>query len=112
VAAWMLEALKAEHELTVLAWEPLDLPKLNRFCGTALQPHDFRLLQPPARLRAPLNLAGRLGLDPHPVKRCSPATSTRPKRRGGYCETAGYTLATTDTWTRRAGCMCWDGVRG
>jgi glycosyltransferase involved in cell wall biosynthesis len=69
VAAWMLEALKSEHELTVLAWEPLDLPELNRFYGTALQPEDFRLLQPLARLRAPLNLAGRLGHDPHPVHR-------------------------------------------
>jgi glycosyltransferase involved in cell wall biosynthesis len=65
----MLEALKAEHELAVLAWDPLDLSELNRFCGTTLQPGDFTLLRPPATLRCVFDLARRHGLDPYGVQR-------------------------------------------
>jgi glycosyltransferase involved in cell wall biosynthesis len=52
VAAWMLEALRDEHTLTLLCWEPPDLEACNRFFGTSLEPADFELLLAPAALRA------------------------------------------------------------
>lgn len=51
VAAWMLEALRAEHRLTLLTWEPPDLARVNRHFGTSLVADDFALLLPPAGVR-------------------------------------------------------------
>jgi glycosyltransferase involved in cell wall biosynthesis len=42
VAAWMLQSLVAEHDVTVLTWEPLRLDAVNRFYGTALRRDDVR----------------------------------------------------------------------
>jgi glycosyltransferase involved in cell wall biosynthesis len=69
VATWMLEALKDEHQLSVLAWEPLDLAALNRFCGTTLQAQDLTLITPRARLRAAIALSEGVGVRSHPVHR-------------------------------------------
>lgn len=41
VAAWMLEALRGRHALSVLTWTPLDLVEMNRFYGTAVQRADL-----------------------------------------------------------------------
>ena len=51
VAAWMLQALREEHEITLLTWWPADLEGLNRFYGTSLRASDFRELPIPAPLR-------------------------------------------------------------
>ena len=51
VAAWMLQALVAEHEVTVLTWWPVDLDEINRFFGTSLRSRDFRTLVVPAHWR-------------------------------------------------------------
>jgi glycosyltransferase involved in cell wall biosynthesis len=52
VAAWMVQALKDDHAVTLLAWRRPDLPAVNRFFGTTLRPADLAVLQPPAALRA------------------------------------------------------------
>jgi glycosyltransferase involved in cell wall biosynthesis len=41
VAAWMIEALKKEHRLSILTWRPIALPPINRYYGTSLKPTDF-----------------------------------------------------------------------
>lgn len=41
VAAWMIEALKKEHAVSVLTWRPIELQSINRYYGTALSPTDF-----------------------------------------------------------------------
>jgi glycosyltransferase involved in cell wall biosynthesis len=65
VGAWMLQALRDEHEVTVLAFEQLHLADLNRACGTTLQAADFTLVTPLLPVRAAGKAVGRLGLDPH-----------------------------------------------
>jgi glycosyltransferase involved in cell wall biosynthesis len=52
VAAWMVQALKDDHQVTLLAWSRPDLGALNRFFGTTLEPTDVAVLRPPAPLRA------------------------------------------------------------
>lgn len=46
VPAWMLQALKDEYDLSVLAWEVADTGELNRMYGTSLMPADFKVLGP------------------------------------------------------------------
>ena len=41
VAAWMLQALVAEHDVTVLSWWPVEVDPINRFFGTSLRATDF-----------------------------------------------------------------------
>lgn len=43
VACWMLQALRDDHDLTLLTWTPPDLAECNRFFGTSLRPSDFTL---------------------------------------------------------------------
>jgi glycosyltransferase involved in cell wall biosynthesis len=69
VAAWLLEALKDEHQLSVLTWHSFDLAGLNRFCGTTLRERDLTLIAPRARLRAALALAEGIGVRSHPIQR-------------------------------------------
>jgi glycosyltransferase involved in cell wall biosynthesis len=52
VAAWMLEALKGDHRLSLLSWRAPDLSAVNRFFGTSLRSSDFRLMVPPHHARA------------------------------------------------------------
>jgi glycosyltransferase involved in cell wall biosynthesis len=47
----MLEALRGEHALALLAWEPPDLDACNRFFGTSLRRADFELLLAPPMVR-------------------------------------------------------------
>jgi glycosyltransferase involved in cell wall biosynthesis len=51
VAAWMLQALRDEHELALLAWKPPDLAACNRYYGTSLRAGDFRLHLVPGPVR-------------------------------------------------------------
>lgn len=52
VAAWVLQALVKEHDVTVLSWTPVDVDSINRFFGTQLQPGDFKtMLVPRGRVR-------------------------------------------------------------
>ncbi len=60
VAAWGLEALKADYEITLLTWKPPQWDEINRYYGTQLQPSQFRTMQIPAWVR---RLAA---LDPDP----------------------------------------------
>lgn len=46
VAAWMLEALKHEYEVTVLCESPPDFGELNRFYGTSLRQSDVSAIYP------------------------------------------------------------------
>jgi glycosyltransferase involved in cell wall biosynthesis len=52
VAAWMIEALKARHQITLLTWETPRLEAINRFYGTSLQSLDFELRLMPRLLNA------------------------------------------------------------
>jgi len=62
VAAWILEALKREHVISLLTWQPIDFVPINRYFGTSLRPSDFTLYQPYLALgrfldRAPVPLS-------------------------------------------------------
>jgi glycosyltransferase involved in cell wall biosynthesis len=52
VAAWMVEALKPDHAVTLLAWRRPDLDALNRFFGTTIGPADLALVRPSPAWRA------------------------------------------------------------
>ena len=41
VAAWIIEALKREHEVSVLTWTPVELAPINRYYGTSLRASEF-----------------------------------------------------------------------
>lgn len=51
VAAWMLQALKDDYDVTVYTWWPVDVEKINRFWGTSLRADDFRATRVPTWLR-------------------------------------------------------------
>ena len=75
VAAWMLQALRDEHEITLLTWWPADIVGTNRFFGTSLRPGDFRVVRIPARLRWPVDAA------PMPLAMLRTAIMLRTARR-------------------------------
>lgn len=52
VAAWALQALVAEHRVTVLSWQPIDVDPINRFFGTSLHRSDFDTINVPRSWRA------------------------------------------------------------
>jgi glycosyltransferase involved in cell wall biosynthesis len=52
VAAWMAQALKDDHAITLLTWRRPDLEAVNRFFGTTLRPADLAVRQPPVTVRA------------------------------------------------------------
>lgn len=54
VANWMIQALRDDHEVTVLTWQPIDVARVNRYYGTSLRPADLRVLRVPARWRWPV----------------------------------------------------------
>jgi glycosyltransferase involved in cell wall biosynthesis len=54
VAAWMVQALAEEHEVTLLTWSALDLAAVDRFNGTRLQRGRFPTLRVPAAWRWPV----------------------------------------------------------
>jgi glycosyltransferase involved in cell wall biosynthesis len=51
VAAWVLQALVAEHHVTVLSWQPIDIEPINRFFGTGLRHGDFETMVVPRHWR-------------------------------------------------------------
>jgi glycosyltransferase involved in cell wall biosynthesis len=51
VAAWMLQALKDEYDVTVYTWWPVDVELINRFWGTSMRADDFRATRVPTWLR-------------------------------------------------------------
>lgn len=56
VAAWMLQALASEHQVTVLSWRPVEVEPINRFFGTSLRSGTFRTEVVPAGWRAAADL--------------------------------------------------------
>src|SRR5262249_45459215 len=62
LAAWMIQALRDEHDLSVLAWRPLDVAGLNATSETSLRADDWRLVRPPAAVRATGDLVRGVGL--------------------------------------------------
>jgi glycosyltransferase involved in cell wall biosynthesis len=52
VAAWMLEALRREHEVTAVSWGALDLESMNDYYATSLKRGDIKERHLPASLRA------------------------------------------------------------
>jgi len=62
VAAWMLQAIVAEHDVTLLTWRTVDFDAINRFYGTSLRREDVsrRQVARPWRIaldRVPLPMA-------------------------------------------------------
>lgn len=51
VAAWMLQALAREHQVTVLSWQRVDVAPINRFFGTSLRESTFETLRVPSHWR-------------------------------------------------------------
>lgn len=43
VAAWILQALREDFEVTLLTWKPIDVAKLNSTFGTSLRNDDFQV---------------------------------------------------------------------
>lgn len=41
VGAWMAQALKEAHDVSVLTWQPLDVAAVNRFYGTSIAPGEI-----------------------------------------------------------------------
>jgi glycosyltransferase involved in cell wall biosynthesis len=69
VTLWMIEALKADFEVTVFCWRPFDLQELNGFVGTRLDAHDFRFLRPPLWVRWLGEFLTWLDKDPYSILR-------------------------------------------
>lgn len=56
VAAYTLQTLREEFEVTLLTWEPVDFGPVNAAFGTMLEPTDFRLLRVPDLWRRALRM--------------------------------------------------------
>ncbi len=56
VAAWILQALRDDYDLTVLTYDPVRLEALNRFYGTSLRETDLSAVYPQRLVRAALSL--------------------------------------------------------
>jgi glycosyltransferase involved in cell wall biosynthesis len=85
VAAWMVQALKDVHEVTVLTWRPFDIAEVNRFWGTSIGPGEVRHRTVPPWLRMPLDAL------PLPLSLLRTAVMARFARRVA----AGYDVAVT-----------------
>jgi glycosyltransferase involved in cell wall biosynthesis len=55
VAAWALQGLVAEHRVTVLSWQPVEIDPVNRFFGTNLHRSDFDTIVVPRSWRMPVD---------------------------------------------------------
>jgi glycosyltransferase involved in cell wall biosynthesis len=51
VAAWMIQALRDEYDLSIVTWTAVDVEATNRYFGTSLRDSDFSVLLPFAALR-------------------------------------------------------------
>ena len=56
VAVWIIEALKRDHAVSLLTWEPIDLASINRYYGASLGTADFCAFGVPPALRGILAL--------------------------------------------------------
>jgi glycosyltransferase involved in cell wall biosynthesis len=56
VAAWTIQALKDEHDVTICTVTPVDLAAVNRFYGTSIGAGEVTLLRAPVRLARLLEL--------------------------------------------------------
>ena len=61
VAAWMIEALKEEHSVSLLTWRPPDFGEVNRFYGSSLGKSEVSVHSVNPVLR------GIINLDPDPA---------------------------------------------
>src|SRR5271168_4367124 len=52
VAAWILEALKDRHEMSVMTLKPVDVVAINRFYGTMLREAEFTAYCVPSFLQS------------------------------------------------------------
>jgi glycosyltransferase involved in cell wall biosynthesis len=50
IAAWMIEALKDRHDVTVCTAAPVDFEAVNRFFGTAIRPAEVTIVRAPSAL--------------------------------------------------------------
>jgi glycosyltransferase involved in cell wall biosynthesis len=60
VAAWMLQALVRDYDVTLLCWRAPELEEMNRFFGTSVQAGDLKIIPVPTLLRR------IVALDPDP----------------------------------------------
>ena len=51
VAAWGIEALKDDYEVTVLTWQPINIDNINRYYGTRLKSAEFKVFFAPSVIR-------------------------------------------------------------
>jgi glycosyltransferase involved in cell wall biosynthesis len=57
IAAWILQALKDHHDVTLCTATPVDLPAMNKFYGTSLTPTGFRIVSVSTSLQRMLEAA-------------------------------------------------------
>jgi glycosyltransferase involved in cell wall biosynthesis len=55
VAAWIIEALKQEHAVSLLTWTPVELASINRYYGTSLRASEFTVCGVDPILRSLIN---------------------------------------------------------
>ena len=56
VAAWIIEALKGEHSVSILTWKSPDFEEVNRFYGTSLSKSELTVHSVSSVLRGIINL--------------------------------------------------------
>ena len=62
VAAWIIEALKEEHAVSILTWTPVELAPINRYYGTSLRASELTAYVIHPILRTVINcLPGPIG---------------------------------------------------
>jgi glycosyltransferase involved in cell wall biosynthesis len=75
IGAWMAQALKDVHDVSVLTWRPLDLPVVNRFYGTSIAPGEITAYEVAPAVRRVVSAA------PLPLHSLRMALLTRTYRR-------------------------------
>ncbi len=61
VAAWTLEALKDQYDVSLLSWDEVDVDALHSLYGPPLRQGDFEVIRVPARYRLCLHLLPTAG---------------------------------------------------
>lgn len=51
VAAWMLQALTSDYDVTLLCWKPPEIDAMNRFFGTSISTSAVKVISAPVVLR-------------------------------------------------------------
>lgn len=74
VTAWMVEALKAEYDLTLISYDPVHLDELNRYYGTDLHAEEINSLRPKL---------------PYPLDRSKRFLFLKDRLMGRYCRSIG-----------------------